>query len=213
MRPAEGRPVFVGFGGGSASGKTTVVLRLKRLLSPLRVEVVHQDHFYRRGRTIPRFFSPSQGGWRADYNNGKSYRWAELIRFCRRLRGGDVVLLEGLMVLYRPELRKLMDLRVFVTCPERERLRRRLRRGVPGWDVCRHRLYWRECVQPGFRRYVRSTRRYADLALPAGEGSRQRLGEELRRLARWIRSRVKAGRYLRGRALKRRARGFSREAA
>lgn len=193
------RPFFIGVGGGSASGKTTIVLGVKRALAPLSVQVIHQDHFYKRGNGIPRYYSPSLKGWFGDYNHCRSFRWNELIRFCRRAGRTDVVFLEGLLALYRPELRQLMDMMIFVSCPARERLRRRLLRGVSGWDKARHRRYWAECVEPGFRRYVNPTRRYAQIILRNDRGSTPARRKALGGLCATIRRGVRAGDSLSGR--------------
>lgn len=187
------RPFFVGVGGGSASGKTTIVLGLKKALAPLSVQVIHQDHFYKRGEGIPKYYSPSLKGWFGDYNHRRSFRWDELIRFCRRVSGTDVVFLEGLLALHRPELRRLMDMRIFIACPAGERLRRRLLRGVSGWDKARHRRYWAECVEPGFRRYVNPTRRYAQVIVRNDRRSAPARRKALGRLRAVIRLGVRNG--------------------
>ncbi len=185
-------PFFVGVGGGSASGKTTLVLELKRALAPLAVQVVHQDHYYKRGNGIPRYYSPSLKGWFGDYNHGRSFRWKDLVRFCRRAKGGNVLILEGLLALYRPELRGMMGLRLFVSCPARERLRRRLLRGVGGWNDARHRRYWAECVEPGFRRFVEPTRRHAEIVIRNRRGKAAGRRKAVKRLCDEIRRRMQS---------------------
>jgi uridine kinase len=185
-----GGPVFVGIGGGSASGKSTFAAGLKRALAPLRVQVINQDHFYKRTR-LPRYYSRHDRCWHADFNNRRSYRWKQLHDFCRRAKGMDVLVLEGLMALHDPRIRKLMDLMLFVDCPVAERLRRRLDRGVPGWTRRRHRIYWNEVVLPGHIHHVVPTRRHADMIIPNGRGAESRRRRVLAQIRRWIRSRAR----------------------
>ena len=186
----RGGPVFVGIGGGSASGKSTLAAGLKRALTPLRVQVINQDHFYKRTR-LPRYYSRHDRCWRADFNNRNSYRWRKLYDFCRRARGMDALVLEGLMALHDPRIRKIMDLKLYVDCPAMERLRRRLARGVPGWTRARHRIYWNEVVLPGHIRHVAPTRRHADLVIPNGRGVSARRRRVLARIRGWINSRAR----------------------
>ena len=167
------RPLFVGVAGGSCSGKTTLALRLGRILAPLRVRILHMDHFYKPAARLPKYWSPTLRGWQPGYNHPGCFSWRGVRAACRRVRGTDVLVLEGLMALHDPVLRARMDLIVFVTCPEPERRRRILRRGVRGWSRVRHRNYWIECVERGFRRHVLPTRRHAALVV-SGEGGAMR---------------------------------------
>lgn len=130
--------------------------------------MVVQDHHFKSRPRLPRYRSSRDGKLHPDYNRPNSIRWGTLRRACRSVDDADVVVLDGHFALHDPVLRRAMALRVFVDCPAAERLRRRLRRGEPGWTRGRHRLYWRECVQPGHRRFVEPTRRFADLVIPNG---------------------------------------------
>lgn len=159
--------------------------------------VINQDHFYKRTR-LPRYYSRYDRCWHADFNNRNSYRWRKLYDFCRRARGMDVLVLEGLMALHDPRIRRHMDLKLYADCPVAERLHRRLNRGVPGWTRARHRIYWNEVVLPGHLHHVAPTRRHADLVIPNGRGASVRRRRVLARIRGWIRSRAKgAGRTVR----------------
>ena len=43
----EQRPVIIGIGGGSGSGKTTVALRVQERFPEHSVEIIHHDSYYR----------------------------------------------------------------------------------------------------------------------------------------------------------------------
>jgi uridine kinase len=168
------RLLFVGIAGGSCSGKTTLALRLRRTLAPLRVRILHMDHFYKPAARLPKYWSPTLRGWNPGYNHPGCFNWRRARAACRRMGGTDILVLEGLMALHDPVLRARMDLRVFVTCPEPERRRRIFRRGVRGWSRDRHRRYWEECVERGFRRHVLPTRRHAALVVSGASGTLRR---------------------------------------
>jgi len=162
------RPFTIGIAGGSCSGKTAFALHLKAALARSRVRVLHMDHFYKPSSRLPRYWSPTLGGWHPDYNSPDCMQWGELRAACRRAAGADVLIVDGLLALHDPWLRRRTDLAIFMACPEPERRRRILRRGVPGWDRRRHLRYWHECVERGFRRHVAPTRRRADLVVAGG---------------------------------------------
>ena len=183
---AHHRRVFIGIGGGSASGKTTLAGRLTRALTPLRVRVVHLDHFYLRGTGMPTYRSARERRQLPDWNHPGAFDWNAVARAVRRARRCDVLILEGILALHPPTLRRRMTLCLYVDCPAPMRLERRLARGVPGWSDRRHRIFWRECVLPGHRRFVSPTRRCADAVLSATRPN-------LRRIVRLVRAITAAG--------------------
>ena len=99
------RAILIGCGGGSASGKSTFARQLARTLAPLKVQVINQDHFYKRGGRGPRYFSAWDRRRHPDYNHPEAFRWPALRRACRNVRERDVVILEGIMALYDRRVR------------------------------------------------------------------------------------------------------------
>lgn len=170
------RSVVVGIAGGSASGKTTLTQHLAKALamgtSPLKVEVIGMDrYFYRGAPGGPTFVSPSTGERLPDNNHPNSADNARLIAdldsLCTAEHAPDVVLLEGLMALYVPEIRERLDLRLFVELDADLRALRRLLRDMQGgrgntdphWIA----TYYRECARVGHAAYVEPSRVHADL--------------------------------------------------
>jgi uridine kinase len=97
----------------------------------------------------------------------------ELVASCKEVAGCDVLILEGILVLYYAELRALMDICCYVDTPLPEMLIRRTKRnlavgyGGPYEEIAHYNL---ECVTPQHRRYNRPTRRFADVLIPNGLG-------------------------------------------
>jgi uridine kinase len=173
------RSFIVGVAGGSASGKSTFVSALVQALAegeaPLRAEVVNTDRYFRsREPDGPTIALPSGEG-HFDYNRTDSVDNARLAADLDRLSRGDgapdVLLAEGLMVLYVPEIRERLDLRLFVELEADERALRRLLRdlkrrnpvdlGAGQWIAD----YYNSSARVGHMRYVEPSRAHADLIL------------------------------------------------
>ena len=82
----------------------------------------------------------------------------------------QVIIVEGIMVLTNEELRKRMDIKVFVDTDGDERLMRIIRRDIAErgrtWeDVLRH---YQTFVKPMHQQFIEPTKRTADIILPRG---------------------------------------------
>lgn len=174
----DGAPrLFVGIGGGSASGKTTLAEDLARTLLPIRATVIHQDRFFKPNEEKPRYFSKTYGGYRPDYNRPDSFREEEMTAFCRGVSDTDVVILEGILSLHFPILRSLMDLKLFVHADPDERIVRRIRRNLPRSSFDEITLYYLESVRHRHLEFCEPTRVFADAVIDGGMAS-----DDLRRL-------------------------------
>ena len=153
----------IGIAGGSGSGKTTVVKELVRQLPANSVSVISQDAYYfDNGDKTP------EEKKQINLDHPDAIEWDLLIDHIDRLRKGEtipmpiyiyitcarskeviyvhpteVILVEGIMVLTQEELRKRMDIKVFVDTDSDERLMRIIRRDIAErgrtWeDVLRH---------------------------------------------------------------------------
>jgi len=165
------RPLYIGMGGGSASGKSTLAAQMVERLQPLRVEVVGQDRFFKKPEDMPKYYSQIDGQHHPAYNEPDSYRQAEMFAECRALKeiDADVVILEGIMVLFFEELRTLMDLKLYVEAAADERIIRRIRRNmkkIEDYDFIVN--YYLESVRWQHEQYNAPTKVYADLVIPGG---------------------------------------------
>lgn len=169
---------LVGIAGGSAAGKTTftrsLIAALQECARTLRVEVVGMDrYFYRGAAGGPTVFVPSLGQTLPDNNHPDSADNARLLEdldaLCTDPDGPDVLIVEGLMALFLPELRDRMHLRLFLELDADERALRRLLRDMKGGRGSQDpefiAAYYRECARVGHLRYVEPSRSHADLIL------------------------------------------------
>ena len=163
------RPFFIGMGGGSAAGKSTLAAVLAERLAPLRVEMIGQDRFFKRPEDMPKYYSGIHGDYRPAYNEPDSFKQEEMFAYCRGVAGGDVVILEGILVLWFAELRELLDFKIYIEADADERIIRRIRRNmktVDDYDPITE--YYLESVRGQHREYNAPTREYADLIVPGG---------------------------------------------
>jgi len=186
-------PFFIGIGGGSASGKTTLALRMAGLLAPLQVTVIHQDRFFKPNEEKPTYYSKIYRAERPDYNRPDSFRVEEMIAFCRGTKDGEVVILEGILTLHFAELRALMDLKVFVHADADERIVRRIRRNLPKSSFDDIANYYLESVRYRHREFCEPTRSFCDVVIDGGMASDEERIQTVEEVCRRIRALFKTG--------------------
>lgn len=163
------RCLRLGIGGGSGSGKSTIAALIRERLLPLTTEVITLDRFFKPADQLPTYYSAHLGSHQPDYNAPDSLMVAEMVAHCRQYPAADVYLLDGHFSLHYPELRALMDLRLFVAADLEEMLERRTARNLAaGYGGSREHIlaYNRECVVPGYLGYIEPSRRFADFEIP-----------------------------------------------
>ena len=174
---ARPRAYIVGIAGGSASGKSTLTAALRQSLEggtpPLRVATLGSDYYFRwREPDGPQVTLPS-GEVHFDCNVPATVDTPRLASALDALAHGpdapDVVLLEGLLVLHEAEIRRRLDLRLFVELGADVRALRRLVRDLgPAAEVDLTKGQWIAdyycaSARAGHGRYVEPSRVHADL--------------------------------------------------
>jgi len=169
-------PAFViGIGGGSGSGKSAVADELRSRLAPLRVKIMNQDRCFHDSARLPSHTSRDGARTWPDYNHPESFDCARLRAELRRARDSeaDVVILEGILVLQDPELRDLMDLKLFVEADADERIVRRIQRNLAHGgrldEICG---FYLDSVRYRYQEFCAPTRAFADLVVPGGRDDR-----------------------------------------
>nr|CAD7446725.1 unnamed protein product [Timema bartmani] len=82
----------------------------------------------------------------------------------------DVVLLEGILVFYFPEIRELFHMKLFVDTDSDTRLARRVPRDIKnrGRDLDQVLNQYMNFVKPAFEEFCSPTKKYADVIIPRG---------------------------------------------
>ena len=86
------------------------------------------------------------------------------------VNGQKIIVLEGIMVLYDPELRDMMDIKVYIETAPDIRFIRRLRRDIHqrGRTVDSVIAQYLETVRPMHEQFVEPTKHFADIIIPEG---------------------------------------------
>ncbi len=198
---------MVGIAGGSASGKTTVVERIKEYFGD-DIVVIGHDNYYKahdnmsyEERSHLNYDHPSSFDTElmvADVMNLKAGQTVDIPTYdysvhnrsqkTLRITPKSVIVLEGILLFYDARLRDLMDVKIFVDTPADERLARRIRRDMAerGRSLESVLTQYQETVRPMHEAFVEPTKMHADIIIP--EGGENTVGIEI--LQQYLRSKV-----------------------
>jgi len=161
-------PFVVGIGGGSCGGKTTFTRNIEETLTDLSLEVMHCDKYY-RNPSIQRV-SPYTGVRYKENNLPESLRQEELFadfaeKIAPREDAPDIVIIEGLFVLYWDVIRTNLDLKLFVDLQSDERIIRRVARHAPfeGAELAANRYL--DLVRYRHDQFIEPSRWLADMVI------------------------------------------------
>lgn len=190
--------------GGSGAGKTWLADQLEKAVGN-GVDRFSQDDFYLDRSHL----TPAQRE-QVNYDHPRAIDWPRMEKTLKDCRAGrafrvprysftahtrlpraewrrpkSVTIVEGLWLLRRPSLRRLFDLKIFLDCPVRVRLVRRLARDAAergrSRDSVRHQ-FWKT-VAPMHDRFVAPQASWADVVLRTSPNP-----EQLRQLADQVRA-------------------------
>ncbi|MEL6191028.1 MAG: uridine kinase [Bacteroidota bacterium] len=182
------KPYIVGICGGSASGKTFLLNQLREQLKDLTISEVSQDNYYKpledqvkTPEGLVNFDHPNsllleelyvdmdqliqeKSITREEYTFNNPSATASMLK----IDPSPVIILEGLFIYHLPELRRLIDLKVFVEAEEHIKLARRLRRDISerGYSLESILTDYTKFVAPMYEKYVEPTKRECDLIIP-----------------------------------------------
>ena len=178
----------IGITGGSGSGKSTIVRKISEVCPDFAF--IPQDNYYKSAVfinnsniTAYNFDHPDAFDMEllhkhlSDLKNGKAVDLPQydFVHHCRRpetvrMEAAPLIIVEGLMVLYDPEIRKLLDLKIYVDTPDDIRFIRRLQRDIEerGRTVDSVIKQYLEVVRPGHMSFIEPMKEYADLIIPEG---------------------------------------------
>jgi uridine kinase len=183
-------PLVIGLGGGSGSGKTTIARSIVEAIGPDNVALIQHDAYYHDQTDLP-----MEERVKVNYDHPDSFETSLLVEHLRELRAGraierpiydftvynrlpetvrvepkPVIMVEGILVLYEPELRELMDLKIYVDTDPDLRIMRRLERDLKerGRSFDSVHDQYLATVRPMHLQFVEPSKRYADMVIPEG---------------------------------------------
>jgi len=184
------RPVLIGIAGGTGSGKTTIAQTIFDRVGSDRIEWVSHDSYYRDFSHL----APSERH-KINFDHPNSLETGLLVEHLEALVHGQpvkvpvydfathtrseeivevqpkkVIIVEGILVLAEPEIRRRIDIKLFVDTPADIRFLRRLRRDLEqrGRSVESVIDQYLTTVRPMHEEFVEPSKRYADLIIPEG---------------------------------------------
>ena len=183
--------LVIGIAGGSGSGKTTVVKAITEKLKAERVVVIPQDSYYKDSSDLTdeekrahNFDHPDAIDWEllckqlSDLKKGRTIKQPVYSYIsCSRsktetvtVEPADVIIIEGILIFTCEELRKQMDIRIFVDADDDDRLMRVMARDITerGKDVRWVIERYSRTVKPMFLQFIEPSKRYADIIIPQG---------------------------------------------
>ena len=181
--------LVIGIAGGSGSGKTTLMKRLVERFGN-HVSVLSHDNYYKRHdeltfeeRAVLNYDEPDaldtsllvyqldqlRHGMAIDcpvYDFTLHNRSNETIH----VKPEKVIIVEGIMIFVDPDLRSLMDIKIFVDTDADIRLCRRIKRDVNkrGRSLESVINQYKQTVKPMHEMYVEPSKKFADLVVPEG---------------------------------------------
>lgn len=180
--------LIIGIAGGTGCGKTTVVNQILKELPEGEVGVISQDSYYKDTthlsfdeRVKINFDHPRSIDFELLESHLKDLRQGKDIHqpvysFIKHNRTGDTILthprkvmiVEGILILTNPELRKMFDIKIFVHADSDERLIRRLKRDISerGRDLDEVLARYQNTLKPMHQQFIEPMKEYADIIIP-----------------------------------------------
>ena len=182
--------IIIGIAGGTGSGKTTVVNRISKYFPQGDVAILPLDAYYKDNSHLP---LEERKGMNFDHPNSIEYDL--IVEHIKALKEGKkikcpiysyitctrsektipvspahVVIVEGILSLTNPELRNMMDVKLFVDCEADMRLMRVIKRDTEerGRDTTTVMERYLATVRPMHEQFIEPTKHYADVIVPKG---------------------------------------------
>jgi uridine kinase len=183
-------PVIIGIAGGTGSGKTTVAQAIYDRVGKDRIEWISHDSYYRNFEGLT-----AEQRHHINFDHPDSLETELLARhldvLCKgssvevpiydfaayarktetqRVEPRRVIIVEGILVLGEPELRRRINIKLFVDTPADIRFMRRLVRDIKTRDRSMESVIeqYLTTVRPMHEEFVEPSKRYADLIIPEG---------------------------------------------
>ncbi|MFC1651894.1 uridine kinase [Patescibacteria group bacterium] len=185
-KPKKQKPYIIGIAGGTASGKTAIAEILKESY-PNDLLLINHDNYYKEYGEIPK-----KEAIKKNYDYPGSIDNRLFIKHLRSLISGKkiqmprynffthsrakektpaeprpVIIVEGILALSSPQVRKLLDLKIFIEADTDVRLARRLERDLKKRDKSlKYSInQYLKSAAPMYKLFVEPTKRYANIVV------------------------------------------------
>lgn len=188
---------IIGIAGGSGSGKTTLARKLLEALGPQAV-LIEQDSYYKdfsdlsaEKRAKQNFDHPDS----LDFSLLRTHLLAlksnqpiekPVYNFicharepaCATVEPTKVIIVEGILLFAVPEIRDLLDLKLYVDADDDIRLLRRMERDIScrGRDFFSIKSQYMSTVKSMHLQFVEPSKKYADMVIPGDSDNSAAMG-------------------------------------
>ena len=184
------RSIIIGVAGGSGSGKTTVANQILERVEADKIACIPHDAYYKDlGHLTP------EERRAVNFDHPHSLDTSLLIEHLQQIKAGraveipvydftrhtrttqtqhiepaPIIMVEGILIFAEPELRRMLEVKLFVDTDADIRLIRRLQRDVEerGRTVQSVIEQYLHTVRPMHLEFVEPSKRYADVIIPEG---------------------------------------------
>jgi uridine kinase len=182
--------LFIGIAGGTGSGKTTVARKVAGGLPAAAVATIEHDSYYRDHGDLS-----FEERTKLNYDHPDALENELLAAHLEQLRAGrpvevpvydfkthsrrretrhvdpaPVIIVEGILVFVDDQIRRQLDMKIFVDTDADIRVMRRIRRDIEdrGRSFASIREQYYRTVRPMHLQFVEPTKRWADVIIPEG---------------------------------------------
>ncbi|MFM9944834.1 MAG: uridine kinase [Bacteroidia bacterium] len=180
-------PYFVGISGGSASGKTTFIEKLKEYFESDELTVLSQDHYYK-----PLHFQVKDEKGEINFDEPESIDLTKFLKDIDSLEAGDelkieeyifnhpnknpevitvkpakIIVIEGLFIFGNNLINDKLNFKIFIDADENLKYNRRLLRDIEvrGMNETEIENQWNNHVLPSYQKHLLPHKEKADLVI------------------------------------------------
>ncbi len=184
------KPLLIGITGGTGSGKSTVARAIYESLPKNNIVIIEQDCYYKDQSHLT-----EEERAKTNYDHPLAFDTDLLISHLKdllnnkpidkplydftvhnrmketvRVEPKEIIILEGILVLDSPEIRNMLDIKIYVDTDADIRIIRRIQRDMKerGRTLESIIKQYTEVVKPMHYQFVEPTKRYADIIIPEG---------------------------------------------
>ncbi len=178
---------IIGISGGSASGKSTFIKKLKEVFSDTDLSVLSQDHYYK-----PLHLQVIDKNGEINFDEPESLNLDKFLADIEILESGNelvideyhfnnpnktpstiiikpaaIILVEGLFIMSQSKIENKLKLKIFIDADEEIKYNRRLKRDSEerGMDISEIHYQWHSQVVPSFKKYLLPYMEKADILI------------------------------------------------